>query len=113
MEYNVNGATIEADKNGFLVNSDDWNEEVAKAIAAHDGIELTDKHWDLINYLREEYFDNHGNNPNTRHIIKAMQDKWGDKSVDSKSLYELFPLDPSKQGGRIAGLPESKRKGGY
>lgn len=113
MEYNVNGKVIEADKNGFLINVDDWDEEVAKAIAAHEHIDLTDKHWDVINFLREEYFDNHGNQPNTRTIIKAMQEKWNDKSVDSKALYELFPLDPSKQGGRIAGLPESKRKGGY
>lgn len=113
MQYEVNGTMIEADKNGFLVDIDEWNEDVAKAIAAHDNIELTDKHWDLINYLREEYVENHGNQPNTRNIIKAMQEKWDDKSVDSKSLYELFPLDPSKQGGRIAGLPESKRKGGY
>ncbi len=113
MQYEVNGTMIEADKNGFLVDIDDWNEDVAQAIAAHDNITLTEKHWDLINYLREEYVENRGNQPNTRSIIKAMQDKWNDKSVDSKSLYELFPLDPSKQGGRIAGLPESKRKGGY
>ena len=41
-----------------------------------------------------------------------MSEKWGEK-IDQKTLYDLFPLDPSKQGGRIAGLPESRRKGGY
>ncbi len=41
-----------------------------------------------------------------------MSEKWG-KEVSQRDLYELFPLDPSKQGGRIAGLPESRRKGGY
>lgn len=113
MQYDVNGTAIEADKNGYLVNIDDWNEDVAQAIAAQDGITLTEKHWDLINYLREEFTENKGNQPNTRNIVKAMKEAWGDDSIDSKSLYELFPLDPSKQGGRIAGLPESKRKGGY
>jgi tRNA 2-thiouridine synthesizing protein E len=66
----------------------------------------------LINFLREEYFNNNQNQPNTRNIVKAMSDKWGQK-LAQKDVYELFPLDPSKQGGRIAGLPESRRKGGY
>ncbi|MGD8939868.1 MAG: TusE/DsrC/DsvC family sulfur relay protein, partial [Gammaproteobacteria bacterium] len=73
---------------------------------------LTDKHWDLIKFLRDEYFNNNQNQPNTRNIVKAMSDKWGQK-LGQKDVYELFPLDPSKQGGRIAGLPESRRKGGY
>ncbi len=46
-------------------------------------------------------------------MVKAMAKKWGDKSVNAKSLYDLFPKDPSKQAGRIGGLPESRRKGGY
>jgi tRNA 2-thiouridine synthesizing protein E len=41
-----------------------------------------------------------------------MGERWGEK-IDQETLYDLFPPDPSKQGGRIAGLPESKRKGGY
>lgn len=113
MSYEVNGTTVEADKNGYLVNQADWSEDVAKAIAENENIDLTDKHWDLINYLREEFFSNGENQPNTRTIVKAMQKAWGDKSVNSGSLYDLFPLDPSKQGGKIAGLPESRRKGGY
>ena len=75
-------------------------------------IELTDRHWDLINYLREEFYENRENQPNTRTIIKAMSDEWGEK-IKQGDLYALFPGDPSKQGGRIAGLPESRRKGGY
>ena len=60
----------------------------------------------------EEFFENRENQPNTRTIVKAMSDAWGEK-IKQGDLYELFPLDPSKQGGRIAGLPESRRKGGY
>lgn len=112
MGLDVNGKTIETDANGYLANIEDWSEDVAKAIAETEGVELTDKHWDLINFLRDEYVNNGGNQPNTRAIIKAMGDKWGSKP-DQRALYELFPKDPSKQGGRIAGLPESRRKGGY
>lgn len=112
MGYEVNGATIEANDNGYLVNIEDWSEDVAKAIAAEEGVELSDKAWDLINYLRDEYINNGGNQPNDRNIVKAMSAKW-DEKVASKDLYTLFPMQPSKQAGKIGGLPESRRKGGY
>jgi tRNA 2-thiouridine synthesizing protein E len=98
--------------NGYLENQEDWSEGLANIIAEEENIELGEKHWDLINYLRDEYFSNNQSTPNTRTIAKAMADKWGEK-IKAKDLYALFPGDPSKQGGRIAGLPESKRKGGY
>ena len=112
MAIEVNGQTVEVGANGYLVNVEDWSEDVAKAMAEIEGIALTDKHWDLINYLRDEYINNAGNQPNTRNIVKAMSEKWNEK-IGQKDVYELFPKDPSKQGGRLAGLPESRRKGGY
>jgi tRNA 2-thiouridine synthesizing protein E len=112
MAFEFNGKTLETDANGYLVDQSEWSEDLARAMAAAEGIELTDKHWDLMNYLREEYFDNGQVQPNTRTILKAMSALWGEK-VKQKQVYDLFPLDPSKQGGRIAGLPESRRKGGY
>jgi tRNA 2-thiouridine synthesizing protein E len=42
-----------------------------------------------------------------------MQDKWPGRNVDNKTLFDLYPGNPSKQAGKIAGLPESLRKGGY
>ncbi len=113
MPYEVDGKTIEADANGFLVNLEDWNEEVAKVIAVAEEVELTDKHWDMINYLRDEYINNGANQPNIRNIVKAMQKVWGDKKVDTKALYLLFPKNPDKQASRVGGLPDTKRKGGY
>lgn len=113
MALEVGGKTIETTPTGYLVNLEDWTEEIAEIIAKEEGIELTERHWDVINYLRDEYINNAGNQPNTRSMVKAMAKKWGDKSVNAKSLYDLFPKDPSKQAGRIGGLPESRRKGGY
>lgn len=112
MAYEVNGTTVETNEKGYLVDGGDWNEDVAKAIAAAEGVELTERHWDLIRYLREEFYDNRENQPNTRTIMKAMSEAWGE-TVKQNVLYDLFPGDPSKQGGKIAGLPESRRKGGY
>jgi len=111
MTLTFDGQEIETTANGYLVNVNDWNEDLAKQLAEQEGIELTDKHWDMINYLRDQYI-NGGVNPNTRTMIKDLGKLWGSK-IGSKDLYALFPKDPSKQGGRISGLPESKRKGGY
>jgi len=112
MSIEFNGKTIETNATGFLVNLEDWSKELAEHMAKLEGITLTQKHWDLIEFLRDEFTNNNGNQPNTRNIVKAMSDKWG-TDVIQKDVYDLFPKDPSKQGGRIAGLPESRRKGGY
>ena len=113
MAIEFNGKTLETSPMGYLINIDDWSEDLAKQIAADDSLELTDKHWDLINYLRDEFINNAGNQPNTRSMVKTMGKLWGNKKMKAKDLYDLFPGDPSKQGGKIAGLPESRRKGGY
>ena len=112
MPYEIDGKTIETDANGYLADPNDWSEALARLIAADEEIELTDKHLDVLNYLREEWFDNGNNQPNERTILKAMGERWGAR-ISSKDLYDLFPKMPSKQGGKIAGLPESRRKGGY
>lgn len=114
MAYEVNGKTIETTEAGYLVDLNDWNEEVARVIANEEGLgELTDKHWDVLNYLRDEYINNNGNQPMERIIQKAMAEKWGDKKLSSKDMYNLFPRAPSKQGLKVAGLPATNRKGGY
>jgi tRNA 2-thiouridine synthesizing protein E len=113
MTIEVNGKVLEMTATGFLVNQEDWNDDVAKVLAQGDELELTDRHWDVLRFLRDQYFNHNGNQPNTRNIVKAMVEAWGDKAVDAKTLYALFPKDPSKQAGRLAGLPESRRKGGY
>ena len=113
MSLEVNGKTIELDDHGNLVNTADWSEQVAHALAAADDTmgELTQEHMDVINYLRAQYFDEN-EQPMERVINKGMSKIWG-KKLSSKDLYQLFPGAPSKQGNRIAGLPYVARKGGY
>ena len=113
MAYEVKGKVLEATENGFLASLDVWDQDVAEAIAAAEGLTLTRGHWDVIEYLRDAYLNRNGEQPNNRAILKAMQERWPDRKTDSKTLFELFPGNPSKQAGKIAGLPESLRKGGY
>ena len=112
MALEVNGKSIEIGDNGHLVNHTDWDEDVARALAEEEGIELTDEHFELLNYLRDEYINNAQNQPMERMILKDMSKRVG-KKLSSKDTYKLFPLAPSKQGNKIAGLPQVLRKGGY
>ena len=113
MAFEYDGKSIATNAQGYLENHEDWSEGLAQAMADAESLgALSERHWDVINYLRDEFFNNRENQPNTRAIIKAMGDQWGEK-IKQGDLYALFTLDPSKQGGRIAGLPESRRKGGY
>ena len=113
MAYEVNGKQIATTESGFLESLDDWDKAVAEAIAAADGLTLTQDHWDVIEYLRDAWFNHNGEQPNNRAILKAMQERWPGRKVDNKTLFDLFPGNPSKQAGKVAGLPESLRKGGY
>jgi tRNA 2-thiouridine synthesizing protein E len=58
MALEVNGQTVATTENGYLEDLNDWSEAVAEAMAKEDGIELTDKHWDVIKYLRDEHVNN-------------------------------------------------------
>lgn len=112
MAIEVNGQTVATTEAGYLENLNDWNEDVCKVLAEEEGIELTQKHLDVIEFLRDEYINNAENQPMERAITKHMSGVWGEK-LKGKDLYVLFPRAPSKQGLKVAGLPATTRKGGY
>ncbi len=91
---------LERDADGHLKNRGDWNEEVARELAKEEGLELTDRHWAVINYMRKE-FELKGDAPSIRRLTK-------ESGVDTKELYALFPKGPAKKAAKIAGLPKPK-----
>jgi tRNA 2-thiouridine synthesizing protein E len=109
MGYTVNGVELEADEQGYLVEPD-FGDDVVAVIAAAENIALTAAHWDLIRFLRDEFRDK-GHTPNFRNLLKGMAERH--PGVDSKGLYDLFPVGPAKQGCKVAGLPQPLGKGGY
>ncbi len=109
MPYVIAGTELETNADGYLLAAD-FNDETVKVIAAAESIELTPAHWQIINYMREQ-FREHGHTPNFRNMLKGVQEFWPE--ADSKALYDLFPLGPAKQGAKVAGLPQPIGKGGY
>ena len=109
MGYTVDGDELETDDQGYLLEAD-TREAVVRAIAAAEGLTLSDDHWTVIRYLQEVYREE-GHTPNFRNLLKGLEDRL--PGCDSKSLYELFPVGPAKQGAKVAGLPQPHGKGGY
>ena len=90
---------------GFLEDAATWTNEVAQEIAQENGIELTEKHWEIIYFLRNFYKQHEISPPSNRLFVKAVREALGDEKGDSIYLMTLFPGTPAKTACRIAGLP--------
>jgi tRNA 2-thiouridine synthesizing protein E len=101
----VAGKAIETDEEGYLVNLSDWTDEVANEIAKTENIDMSESHWEVVNFLRE-YYEEFQIAPAVRVLTKAIGKKLGADKGNSQYLYELFPYGPAKQACKIAGLPK-------
>nr|WP_143711245.1 TusE/DsrC/DsvC family sulfur relay protein [Shewanella piezotolerans] len=100
-----NGKKIETDHQGYLKVVSDWSPELALIIAKEEEIELTDAHWEVINFVRNFYLE-FKTSPAIRVLVKAIGQSLGADKGNSKYLYTLFPVGPAKQATKIAGLPK-------
>lgn len=105
--FEFSGKVIETDDEGYLQNLDDWNKEVAEYLAKTEGITLTEKHRELIDWVRD-YFQKFQVAPAIKSLIKEVGklENIEDKKEANKFVYELFPEGPAKQLAKIAGLPK-------
>ncbi|MGM0767568.1 MAG: TusE/DsrC/DsvC family sulfur relay protein [Pseudomonadota bacterium] len=90
---------------GFLEDASTWSEGVARAIAAEDGIELDENHWEIIRFLRLFYAEHEISPPSNRLFVKAVKEEFGEAKGNSIYLMQLFPGTPAKTACRLAGLP--------
>jgi tRNA 2-thiouridine synthesizing protein E len=97
----VAGVSVERDPEGFLVDPSRWTREIAVEIARESGIpELTDRHWMVVNFMRERYLTT-GTAPSIRSLGK-------ESGVPIKELYQLFPKGPAKLAAKIGGIPKPR-----
>jgi tRNA 2-thiouridine synthesizing protein E len=97
-------ANLARDKEGYLKNLADWNPNVAAALAAAEGIELSDAHWEIIHAIRE-FYQQFDHCPNNRILVKHIKQTLSDTKGNSIYLLGLFPEAPAKKAAKIAGLP--------
>jgi len=101
----VKNVCLETTDQGFLANSADWNEEVARQLAELNNIPLNDAHWEIILFIRN-YYQQFKHLPNARVFTKAISKALGEEKGNSRYLHKLFPDGPLKYACKLAGLPK-------
>jgi tRNA 2-thiouridine synthesizing protein E len=101
----VRGERIPLGPKGFMVEFSAWDEDIARAMAAEEGLELQDCHWKAIHFIRQ-YFDRFEIPPSPRVMIKEVGDQLHAYRCTYRTIKELFPGGGCKQACRLAGLPD-------
>jgi tRNA 2-thiouridine synthesizing protein E len=97
MNTTVVNPAVEVNAEGYLKNMDQWTPELAREMAARENIELTDKHFEVLNWLRAKQKEG----------VQLSIRKVGNSGiVDIKQFYQLFPGGPLKISSKLAGIPK-------
>lgn len=90
---------IDVNEEGYLTDFSQWSKEIGSELAKEQGIEMTDKHWDVIDFLQDRH-----------HKEEALSVRGIKKSgvINIKEFYDLFPGGPLKKSTLIAGIPKPK-----
>jgi tRNA 2-thiouridine synthesizing protein E len=92
------------DIEGYVVNPEDWNRDLASELAAEEGLALTEDYWQIIDFMRE-YWLEHRVTPDVRHVIDHLVKAQGyEKKAAKQHLFSLFPYGYVKQACKIAGM---------
>lgn len=101
----INGREIALDKEGYLVEIADWDEDVASSLAAQEEIILGQAHWEVINLLRT-FYNRHQMSPANRALVNLVKRDLGAEKGKSIYLMKLFRGSPAKTASKISGLPK-------
>ena len=93
----IAGQSVEVNDEGYMVDASQWNREIAAELAKEEGIDLTDKHYEVLEFLRNA--NEKGETLTIRRVGKSG-------IVDIKGLYQLFPGGPLKFSSKFAGIPK-------
>jgi TusE/DsrC/DsvC family sulfur relay protein len=92
------GHEFHVNEEGFLTEPTEWDEELGAALAAQIGIEMTDAHWEVVRFLRDDFAET-GETATLRRVSTRS-------GVPVKQLFTLFPQKPAKKMSYVAGLPK-------
>ncbi len=104
---NLDQLRSRCDDNGFLRQDEAWDKKIALALAAVEGIELREAHWEILRLLRL-FFRTYGDSPANRALVNFVSQHLGPEKGNSLYLMDLFPGSPARVGSKIAGLPKPR-----
>lgn len=96
---------LKTNDEGFLLDSEHWNREVALELAQREAITLSDSHWEILLFIRD-YYRQFQHLPNARMFAAAIRKQLGEEKAQSRYLQQLFPAGPLKYACKLAGLPK-------
>ena len=99
MDLNIAGYKLDVTEDGYLTDHSQWNKEIAEEIAKEEGIELTDRHWEVISWIQEQVKND---------VALSIRGIKKSGVINIKEFYALFPGGPLKVSTRIAGVPKPK-----
>ncbi len=99
MDLNIAGIRLDVTEDGYLTDVSQWNKEIAVEIAKENGIELTDKHWEVLYWIQDQVKND---------VALSVRGIKKSGVIDIKEFYELFPGGPLKISTKIAGVPKPK-----
>ncbi len=94
----IAGHEVHVDDEGFMTEYDEWDEELGGQLAGNIGVDMTDRHWEAIRFLRDDY-KTQGETATLRRVTTLS-------GIPTKELFTLFPKKPAKKMAYIAGLPK-------
>ena len=97
----TNAPQARFDVDGYLIDPGDWTEELAATLARKEGIELGERHWEVIRFMRRSYEERRVA-PDSRHVVRHLVGVYGPEARNL--LFELFPYGYPGQACRIAGM---------
>ena len=107
-EQQIDGHMISRDEAGYLMEPDDWSKEVALKFAEEEGVELSDEHWLVLEFMRN-YLEEHNVAADARFVFKYLADLHSEnKNEGRQRFFELFPYGYTKQACKIAGMRQPR-----
>ena len=96
-EKTIAGVAVQLNDEGYMTDASEWTKEIAAELAKEEGIELSDKHFEVLEFLR---------NANAKGETLTIRRVGKSGITDIKGLYQLFPGGPLKHSSKIAGIPK-------
>ena len=109
-EYHIHfdDQKISVDEEGYLLFTDDWSPELGSHIAEDIGVDMREKHWEVVNYIRDQ-FETNCSVPELRFFLKYLRKNYGKDKATRRYVYDLFPYGYGQQACKIAGMRKPRK----
>ncbi len=108
VEQRIGEFLVRRDEAGYLVNPEDWSAVVAEFIAEEEGVDLSEEHWAVLDFMRD-YLAEHGIAADARFVFRHLAERRGENTKAARQrFFEMFPYGYTKQACKVAGMRQPR-----